>query len=155
RIGALDRLEHFRRAPHHPDRLAAPLDNAQLAWREVRDVLGHRRTGRLGALGRPHARHEGDRGADSGSTAYEGGCDDEIAAGLVHFSLLVHGDAFVMATRESVRFYRGVAQLSRIRSQAPLFSEEFRILAGPVGWLPVNVLAPALAHLRADRRGCG
>ena len=64
----------------HPDRLAAPLDDAELArlrsWRR----RPRRARRQRGALRRPHARNEGHRGRDRGDAAGGGGRDHERCA---------------------------------------------------------------------------
>src|SRR6185503_10118620 len=89
-------LEHFLGAADHPDGLAAPLDDRELARRNLRDVGLDRRAGGARTLGWPHAGNEGHRGADPGDAAGDRARDHQVAPRLVYFYFFIHGDGVVV-----------------------------------------------------------
>src|SRR5258708_36085997 len=86
------------------------------------DLRLPRRAASLGAFRRPHADGERHGRADAGGAAGDRGCDQEIAPGLVHFSLLVHGDAFLVGgTRKAAILPRGRKNVTNSRVSAYIF----------------------------------
>jgi hypothetical protein len=104
RLGDLQRFQHLFGAADDPHRLAAPLDDLEVARRDLGEIDLDRRAGGLGALGRQHAGDEGDRRPEAGDAAGDRSGDHEVAPRLVWFFLIVHRDGMVMVGRESVRF---------------------------------------------------
>ena len=70
--------------PHHPDRLAAPLDDLDFAFLDIANVDFDRRARCLGFFGRLKGKGEGQGGTQAANAADKRSGDNRAAPAAVH-----------------------------------------------------------------------